>query len=108
MSANWRRFRCLFVTRRISTIRCSFPNNPHRYARPSPDDFSLGRVIEPPYLQPRVRVRNDEQLPAINLAPTAHVAVSQLREVDWPFVLVCPFHGTDLSLARINLHQRTG
>src|ERR1039458_9173444 len=52
-------------------------------------------------------MRNDEQLPTINLAPTAHIAVSQLREVNRPLILVFPFHATDLSLARINLHQRT-
>ena len=53
-------------------------------------------------------MRNHEELPAINLAPTAHVAVPQLREVDGPFILVFPFHVADFSLTRINLHQRTG
>src|SRR5580704_11088009 len=53
-------------------------------------------------------MRNHEELTAINLAPTAHVAVPQLSEVDGPFILVFPFHVADFSLARINLHQRTG
>ncbi len=53
-------------------------------------------------------MRNNEQLPPINLTPTTHVPLSQFREVNRPLILRRPFHSTDFSLARINLDKRTG
>jgi hypothetical protein len=70
-----------FVARSIPLFCCSFPNNPHCHPGDSPDDFRLRWVVEPSHFLMRMRMGNDDQLPPVNLAPTAHVAVSQFGEI---------------------------
>ena len=106
MCANWRKAWHLFFARCVASLCRLFSNNPHRHASHSANDFRLRRVVKPPHLQSGIGVRNDEQLSSVNLAPATYVSIPQLREIDWPLVLVLPRHVADLSLARINLHKR--
>src|SRR5580692_5954009 len=72
------------------------------------DDFCLSRIIEDPDFAVRMRMRDHHQPATVDLAPATHIAIPQFRKVDRPIEIGFPWRGTDLSLGRVNLHQRTG
>ena len=57
--------------------------NTHGYARDPPDDGDVARIADPPSVSMGMRGRNQNQLAAIQFAPTADIAIAQLEEKDW-------------------------
>ena len=73
-----------------SAFCCAFPNDLHRHPCDPANDFRLNRVVEPTHLLARIRMGNHNQLPSIDLAPTAHVPVTQLGKVYRPLKFGLP------------------
>src|SRR6266446_2341697 len=93
--------------RTLAAFRRLFPSNSHGYSSHPAYDFSLGRVVESANLLRRLWVRNDDQLSMVHLTPTANIPVAELHEIYGTVIFSSPFHDNDLSLAGVNLHQRT-
>src|SRR6266849_9254659 len=91
----------------LPCVRHFFPDNSHRYSSHPADDFSLRRVVKSPNILVGVRVGNYDQLTPIHLAPTANVTFSEFHEIDGTVKFCFPFLSSELSLACINLHERT-
>src|SRR5580704_15739504 len=90
------------------TFGRSFAHNAHRHSGYPANNLCLGRVVEHSYLATRMRVGNHHQPASVNLAPAAHIAIAQLREVNRTLEFSFPWRRTDFSLACINLHQGSG
>ena len=59
-----------------------------------------------PNLSSRLWGRNQNQLTAVQFAPTTNIAVAELEEKDRTVMLVMPIHRRNCSLPRIDLHKR--
>src|ERR1044072_1907888 len=78
------------------------------YARRAIANYSaynlcLTRISKPPHTCLRRRVRNDQQLIALEFTPATRVRISQFNEVDWSFILVVPGVGDQLALGGVDL-----
>lgn len=71
-------------------------------------DFCLSWIVESAHLLRRLRMRDNHQLPAIDLAPTACVAGTKFHKIDRAIEFRCPLPSADLPLVRVNLHEGAG
>src|SRR5258705_4930660 len=93
--------------RALAAFRHLLPNNSHRHSSHPAYDLSLGRIVESANVLRRLWVRDDDQLAAVHLAPTANVAVAELHEIDGAVEFSLPFLRADLSFGVVNLNDPT-
>src|SRR5450755_179086 len=82
--------------------------NAHGYGRVSSDYGCVAWIADVPGLTSRLWSRNENQLIAMQFAPTAYIAIAEFKEKDWTVMLVMPIHWWDRSLPGIDLNERTG
>ena len=95
------------IARRLSAFAFALDNDAHSDARDASNNLGLRRVVEPAHFLMRMRMRNHDQLSPVNLAPAAHIAISQFCKVDRPLELGCPGCRADFPFLGVDLHQRS-
>src|SRR6266404_1711031 len=80
----------------------------HSHGGDPPDNFSVRTVRDPANRTRRERVGQQQQMPVLQLAPRASIAIAQFHKIYGAVELRTPAHGLDFAHAGVNLHKRAG
>src|SRR5216683_353803 len=78
----------------------------HSHGSHPANNFSVGTLREPANRARREWVGQQQQMPVLQLAPSASIAIAQFHKINGAIEFGTPTHRLDFAHARVNLHKR--
>src|SRR6266446_9113850 len=78
----------------------------HSHGSHPANNFSVGTLREPANRARREWVGQQQQMPVLQLAPSASIAIAQFHKINGAIELRTPTHGLDFAHAGVDVHKR--